>query len=169
MSIPEKWKYVYWFASFCLYSLFIAIFRYFLHGFAAITAVTLITILSVTGISIYIEGRLFWGHWNIVHIAGNKWKCLQCGETFSNKPNILREDHKIMGLCEINLSDDIGNGCGKTISLCNQEHHKQQYCILCNRYYQVCTEKHENCRFSLDNSNDVTEVTIDNSRVSPSA
>ena len=141
-------QYVYWLVIFTVCGLLIKIGHAVVQGAEATTAAIVTTILCVSTIATYIDKKIFWGRWNIVHIAGDQWKCLQCGETFRNQIHFMREKHKITKICEIDVSSDTSKGCGEQISECNQEHHKQQYCVPCDTYYRICKEKHNphNCK-----------------------
>ena len=143
MILPESLQYVYWLVVFVFYSLLIKITHAVLQGAEAKTAAIVTLILCASGIATYIDKKIFWGRWNIVHVSGKQWKCMQCGETFYNLNHFMREKHKIREVCIENPTDGASPGCGKQISHCNQEHHKQQYCRHCDRYYLVCVEKHD--------------------------
>ena len=142
--LSARWQYVYWLVGFGVYGFLLKISQVVFQGPEEATAIAIVAIITcVTTIAVYIDKRIFWGRWNIVHLTGNQWKCLQCGETFLNQVHFLREKHKIRNICEIDVSIDTSEGCGEGVSVCNQEHHRQQYCIPCDKYYNICVEKHD--------------------------
>ena len=147
--LSARWQYVYWLAVFLVYGFLIKICHVVFQGPEA-TAIAIITILTcVSAIAVYIDKKIFWGRWNIVHIAGDQWKCLQCDETFQNQIHFMRERHRIKRVCDKRPEDGRLPGCGKLISSCNHQDHTVTTCI-CNVGYRYCVEayqkKHENCQ-----------------------
>ena len=147
--LSARWQYVYWFAVFGVYGFLLKICKVVFHGTDATVIAIVVTITCVSTIAVYIDKKIFWGHWNIVHIAGDQWKCLQCDETFQNQIHFMRERHRIERVCDKKPEDGRLPGCGKLISGCNRQDHSVTTCI-CNVGYRYCVEahqkKHENCR-----------------------
>ena len=121
IMIHPGWRYVFWFAVFGLYAFLIKIIKTYLT-FAdepiATTAAIVVTILSVSGIATYIEEKVQWGIWNIVRIAGNKWKCLQCGETSRYLSSLASRGHRFMYTCK---GDEETRGCSKNVYQCHMD------------------------------------------------
>ena len=67
MSIPQKWKYVYWFVAFSIFSILIEVFRLF-EGSTTTIVVAVVTIFCFSWLSTYIYGKIPWLITSIVHI-----------------------------------------------------------------------------------------------------
>ena len=122
--LHARLQYVYWFFFFYLYVLFVKLCFTFVQWPVLRAAAIFTIICCVSGVATYIDKKIFWGRWNIAHIKGDQWKCMQCGENFLNQVHFLREKHKIRAICVEDPTDGIPPGCGNFISDCNQADHR---------------------------------------------
>ena len=147
--LPARLQYVYWLAVFGIFMLLIKIPQFFLQSAEARISIIFTIIYCLARVATHIDKKIFWGHWKIVHITGNKWKCLLCEETFQNLYHFLREKHKIHKVCVENPTDDTSQGCGAFIAHCNQDAHRVATCNCHQTRYRVCKDVGVGCGIPL--------------------